>query len=139
MIFNREDLIKRVEETIARKHVEAGEKHDKNLNAFYTKVDEWRDRYNEKWVAYAERLIRTLDLGEPITEEIGKPPQYSSDSWWRGLAYLHDEKAPDFKPADVSELTAMLEALKADTGKSVSQNALERMGFRKLKDLGLFG
>jgi uncharacterized protein HemX len=103
----------------------------------------WWDRYADKWVKYAEAVIEQIQQrGEPITDAL-KGPRYDLDDRksWTGPAYFVSLEKPmyeSFKPKHLDELAELKSVLQADDGQKVSQAALERMGFRKLREYGLF-
>jgi hypothetical protein len=137
MQFDREELIKLVEAAMERQEKKAKEKHETAMVKWERERTEWIEQYADAWGKFADAIARTLAEGGVIDSYNHKVP--SQVGWSGNTAYFKDSREPEYtEPVTFPELRQLLVLLKTDKAKAVSQSALERVGFRKLRDLGLF-
>lgn len=141
MQFERQDLIKRVEARIDFLKQKADADYDNDLREWKAEAVDWAKRYASKWQLLANNISAVLEKGVPLTAENCPIPEYDNKERYvsRGPAYVKRPEAPEYEPPrGLEELNQLLNILNADTSKIISQSALERVGFRKLRDMGLF-
>ena len=132
MIFLVKELTKTVVQLIEERTAEAKAHNDHHARMAVLEQEKWVAEKHNDLLAFADAIVNLVEQGEPLAFE--NVPMGLRDGWGR-VAFYRDQRHTSTKVADVDDLLALQQVLKATVGDTISSTALRDMGFRNLANL----
>jgi hypothetical protein len=130
MIFNREDLIQKVKDEIARRRQAAADENWQLLADYNAERETYLSETSEAWNQFANTIKRRIKAGTPVTPD-DIPRTLTVSPSGPGRVYLGLlPSPPSGRKAHTSELQTVLDLLDQATNEKISTTELERMGFK---------